>query len=236
MLTWSVIVNRIHEELSLPFQMLEKSDQEIIDYLKRNALPKFEMYFPQKWRLTLDCSDPTVKVPGRFSEYYLIDPDGREIKTITGMISNIQGDLIHGHPIMGPFTFDQVPEWLLAVYQARNMTPFSMYTYHFEFIPPNMIRITPEYTAKCVIEYERSHDPELSSILPELHDVFIDLCIGMFFMNIGRLRQKYSSSHTPFGEIPLNGDALFNEGKEIYDKTIELMKTGSLPNVTIEVG
>ena len=44
MLSWSFVVERIKEELSFPFQMLERSDEQIIDYLRRNALKKFEFY------------------------------------------------------------------------------------------------------------------------------------------------------------------------------------------------
>ena len=58
----------------------------------------------------------------------------------------------------------------------------------------------------------------------------------MLFMMIGRLRKKFSNTTTPFGEIPLNGEDLFNEGKEIYDRTIELMKAGSVPNVIVDIG
>ena len=236
MLTWSTIISRIHDEMSLPFQMLEKSDDQIIDYLKRNALKKFEMYFPQKWRITINCSDPSIQVPGRQSEYYLIDADDREIKNVTAFIPGMGSHLMTGHPIMGPWSFSELEEWSLSVYKARNLMPFSNFNYTTEFMPPNQFRISPNYSSTGVVEYERSHDPELSSINPELNDVFIDLCQGMLFMMIGRLRKKFSTTTTPFGEIPLNGDDLFNEGKDIYDRTIELMKAGSVPNVIVDIG
>ena len=236
MLTWSHIVQRIREEMSLPFQMLEKSDEQIIDYLKRNALRKFEMYFPQKWRLTINCSDPSVQVSGRHSEYYLIDPDDREIKNVTAFLPTMGPHLMNGHPVEGPWSFNQLEEWSLSVFKARNLALFSNFNYTTEFMPPNQFRISPLYNGLGTIEYERSHDPELSTINPELNDVFIDLCQGMFFMQIGRLRKKFSTTTTPFGEIPLNGDALFDEGKDIYDRTIELLKTGSAPNVIVDIG
>ena len=99
-----------------------------------------------------------------------------------------------------------------------------------------MFRVSPKYSGMATIEYERSHDPELSSINPELHDVFIDLCLGMFMMMIGRLRQKYNTTTTPFGEIPLNGDLIYNDGKEVYDKVIDKMETHALTNVVFDHG
>lgn len=236
MLSWSFIIQRIKEELSLPFQMLEFKDDQIIDYLKRNALSKFTFYFPQKWRMTLNCSDPSIQVPGRHSEFYLIDPDDRQIKTIINFYPTIGQHVLSNHPPMGPWTTSELPEWHLSVYNSNLMHPVSNFNYNCEFIPPSMFRITPKFNGKCTIEYERSHDPELSTINPEMEDFFIDLCMGMFFMMIGRLRQKYNSTQTPFGEIPLNGDLIYNDGKEIYDRTIEKFERTTIPNVVFQSG
>jgi hypothetical protein len=236
MLSWSFILQRVKEELSLPFQLLEKSDPQIVDYLKRNALRKFEQYFPQKWRMTLNCALPEIKVSGRTSEFYLIDPDERDIRTVTGFVPTMGPSLFNGHPFMGPWTTGGVGEWALQTYNYGLLQPFSNFNYTTEFIPPNMLRVSPIFSGVCVVEYERTHDPELSSINPELEDIFVDLCLGMFMMNVGRLRQKYNTTSTPFGEIPLNGDGLYNDGKEIFDRTIDLMKTGSIPNVSFEHG
>jgi len=236
MLNWSYITHRIKEELSLPFQMLEKSDEQIVDYLRRNALRKFEQYYPQKWRMTLNCALPEIKVPNRTSEFYMIDPDERDIRTVTEFVPTLGPYLFNNHPWIGPWTTGEVGEWALSTYNSGLLQPFSNFAYTHEFIPPNMIRISPIFSGVCVIMYERTHDPELSSINPELEDVFVDLCLGMFFMMIGRLRQKYNTTSTPFGEIPLNGDAIYNDGKEIFDRTIDLMKMGSLPNVVFDHG
>jgi len=236
MLSWSFIIERIRDEMSLPFQTLEKSNEQIIDYLKRNALKKFEFFFPQKWRITINCADPALQVPGRRSEYYLIDPDEREIKTVVGFVPTIGPYLMNNHPYFGAWTTGQLEEWSLQTFNSGLLQPFSNYQYNTEFIAPNMLRITPRYLNVGVVEYERGHDPELSTINPELHDIFIDLCIGMFMCMVGRLRQKYSTTQTPFGEINLNGDLIYNDGKEIYDRTMELMKNGSIPNVVVDHG
>ena len=236
MLSWSLIVQRIKEEMGHPFQLLEKSDIEIIDYLKRNALRKFEQFFPQKWRMTLNCSSPDIQVPGRRSEFYLIEQDERQIKNVVAFYPTVGPYVFNNHPWFGAWSTNELPEWHLQVFNSGLLQPFSNFAYTTEFIPPNMVRISPIFTGVGVVEYERSHDLELSSINPELEDVFIDLCLGMFMMMLGRLRQKYSTTSTPFGEIPLNGDLIYNDGKEIFDRTIELMKVGSLPNVTIEHG
>jgi hypothetical protein len=235
MLSWSAILKKIRDEMSLPFQQLEISNDQIIEYLKETALPEFTFYFPQKWRMTLNTTDQSVRVPGRNSEFYLLDPDDREIKTVVGVYPTLTRFIYHGHPIKGTMFMD-VEEWHLSVYNSNLNSPYSELKFMHEFIPPNQLRITPTYSGKVVVEYERSHDPELSTINPELQHYFRDLCQGLFFMRVGRLRQKYTNMQTPFGEIPLNGDALYQEGKEIYDKTIEKFERLTVPNVVFDYG
>ena len=237
MLNWSFIVNRIKDELSLPNQPLEKTDDELVDYLKRNALKKFEAYFPDKNIITLDTSDSKVIVPNKKSVFYLYDPDDREILNVVQM-DTTSGDLmVLGHNIWGAWSFEQVPEVALQNANARNTKQFSMFNYTTEFLPPNMLRILPKFEGTCAIEYERSHDPELSTIEPSLQSYFVDLCLGMAEMWIGKLRQKYSSYNTPFGEIQVNGDVIYNDGKDLYDKTIEKLENGSIGlNIRMDVG
>lgn len=236
MLTWSFILQRIKEELSLPFQVLEKSDEEIIDYCKRNSLKTFEQYFPDKNRITLNCADDRIKVPGRVSEFYIIEPDEREILGVIDFIPTMGPLLMNNHPWLGPFSYGEIENWALKTYQAGLLNQFSNFKYNYEFIPPNQLRISPQFNGNCVVEIERSHDLELSTIPPTIQNTFVNLCIGQFLMMIGRIRKKYSSYSTPFGNIELSGDDLFNDGKEIYDRTIDEMKMGSLPNVVFHSG
>jgi len=236
MLSWSAILQRVKEELSLPFQELEKTDEEIVDYLRRNAVKKYSTYFPQKWRLTLDCSDPTIYVPHRTSEYYLVEPDDREIFNVTEFIPQFGNNLLLGHPYLGAWTYEELESWHLQTMRANNLKLWSNFNYNTEFITPNRLRITPRFNGTATIEYERAHDPELSTIIADHYDLFTDLCYGMFGMMIGRIRKKYAPVQTPFGEIQINADDIFNDAKEVYDKCMDKMERGSLPNVIFDHG
>lgn len=237
MLNWSFVINRIKDELSLPNQPLEKTDDEIIDYLKRNALKKFEKYFPDKNIITLNTYDESVQVPNKQSTFYLYDPDDREILNVIQMDTSAGDLMVLGHNIWGAWSFEQVPEVALQNMKARNAKQFSMFNYTTEFLPPNMIRILPKFDGSCAVEYERSHDPELSTIEPSLQDYFVDLCLAMVEMWIGKIRQKFSSYNTPFGEVQVNGDMIFNDGKDLYEKTIDKLENGSIGiNIRMDVG
>jgi len=236
MLSWDHIIQRIKDELSAPHMPLEKTDDELVDYLKRNALKKFEKYFPDRNIITLNTYDTNVQVKGKSSVFYLFDPEDREIINVKDMIEGSGSMLLFGHDIYGAWSYDQLPNITLQNEMARNLIQRSNFNYTIEFLPPNMIRILPTFNGTCAIEYERSHDPELSTIEPSLQDYFIDLCLGMSQMWIGKLRQKYTSYNTPFGEIQVNADTIYNEGKELFEKTIEKLESGSQMNVLIDVG
>lgn len=239
MLNWSFILQKIKDELGYPFQPIERRDDEIIDYCKRNVLRRFEFYFPDKNRITLNTYDNQAKVPHQLSTYYLFDPQGREIKNVRALYTSMGDLLILGHNPFGAWSYDQVPEVALQNMQARSARVYSPWNYTFEFIPPNMLKIMPNYEGQgsLVVEYERQHDPELSTIPPDLAMTFTDLCQGAVEMWIGKNRMRYAQYETPFGQIQVNGDQVYNEGKELFDKTIEKLENSVYcMNTVFEVG
>ncbi len=236
MLNWNRVIQRITEELALPNHMLEKTDMELIDYLKRNALPKLENYCPHEKYYKLTTTDEISKVEGNPSTFYIYDEDDREIYSILEFIHSRSGDYLLGRSYMGPLSWESVQSHELANFNADNAILFSDYNYNFEFIHPNMIRISPQWTGSAIIKYEAAHDPELSTVPAPYQELFIELCMGMVFKNIGRIRSRYSNIQTAFGEISLNADQLITEGQEIYDKTIEKLETTELTNVIFDRG
>lgn len=236
MLTWDFVLKRIKDELALPFQELEKTDEEIIEYCQDNALRKFSWYFPETKRLPIDTRDVNIQVEGISNEYYIIDDDDRDIYGVTEFIPEDGENFFLGAPILPPFGFNEVPNWALKDFEFGNTKPFSWYSYTHEFHPPNRFRITPSYLGNAVVEYERLHAPDLSSISAEFHDLFVDLCYGMFAMMIGRIRKKYNPIATPFGEIQINADEIYTDGQEVYNRTIEKLDGGARPNIVMDVG
>lgn len=239
MLNWSYILDKVKTELGYPFQPVERTDDELIDYCKKYCLKKFEFYFPDKNRITLNPYDQDVRVPNQLSTYYIFDPQQREIKNIRAIYTPMGDLLMLGHNPFGAWSYDQVPEVALQNMQARNARIYSPWNYTFEFIPPNIMKITPNYDGQgnLAVEYEREHDKNLSTIPPDLCTTFTDLCQGMVEMWIGKNRMRYSQYNTPFGEIQVNGSELYNEGKELYDKTVEKMENSIYcMNTVFDVG
>lgn len=233
MISWSYVLQRVKDNLGFPFQGLERTDDEIVDYMKRSVLKKWDYYFPSVNRITLNTYDEKVRVPHKKSCFFLFDPEGREIKNIKAMYNSMGDLMLFGHDTYGAFSYDQVPQIALQNQIASNTKLYSPYNYNVRFYPPNICEITPSFEGSCVIEYERESDPELSEIYPDLEDTFVDLCVGMVEMWIGKNRMKFSTYNTQFGELSVNGESLYSDGKEIYDRTIEKLQSSYMCMNTI---
>ena len=236
MLTWSIILTRIRDELALPNHLLEKTNEQIIEYLKEAALRKIADYVPDVNRLSIDAGDESTHVPLKQSEFYIVDPDDREIFGVLDMYTDYSTDILFGKRFIAAWSMEEVPSFELSNFRAGSTKLFSDFYYLYEFKHPNIICIRPKYNDKFTVEYERAHDPELSTIPKIYETLFIDLCLGMFMKNIGRLRTRYTNIQTAFGEIQLNGEDIKNEGNEILQTTIETLNRTVLTNVVMDRG
>lgn len=236
MISWDFVLTRVKEELTLPFQMLEKTDEEIVDYFKRNTVKKFSRFFPAKFQTVLDTTNPDTMHPTIAGQYLLVDPDNREILNILAVHPTMSKLLILGHPYIGVFNYDSIEDYQLAVNKANALEFWSPYHYTYQFYPPNILRILPDTKGQVTVIYERQIDPELSDIKPELEDDFIELCLAMLQMNIGRLRKRYNNIQTPFGEISLSADDIYTEGKQMYDQLMDKFDQRCLASVTFDRG
>lgn len=237
MLSWSLVLERVLDEMSLPDQFIEKTNDEIKNYLIRTSLRKFSTYFPSKERIALDTADNNIKVQsGRQNEYFLNDADGLEILGISELIPTQSNYNVLGHPYIAPFDYESMPEFALSTFKAMNAYQFSDLNPTVEFMPPNKFRLSSLYRGRFVLQYERMHHADLNTIPNDLSDLFCELCIAQIKMWIGNLRKRYSNINTPFGEVNINGEDLYSTGKELYDSVVEEMKNSSYPPVIFDRG
>tara|TARA_Y100000310_G_C20691081_1_gene822256 strand:+ start:288 stop:1001 length:714 start_codon:yes stop_codon:yes gene_type:complete len=237
MLSWSLVLERIRDEMSLPDQFIEKTDAEVQSYCTRTALRKFSTYFPSVQRIAMDTADNNIKVQdGRQNEYFLNDADGLEILGVSEFIPTQSNLNVLGHPYIAPFDYEGIPDFALSAFKSMNAFQFSDLNPSLEFIPPNRVRMSSLYKGRFVIQYERMHHSELNTVPNDLSDLFTDLCIAMVKMWIGNLRKRYPSVQTPFGEINISGEDLYSTGKELYDSVMEEMKTSSYPPIIFDRG
>lgn len=239
MLDDTKVLRHIKNNLGFPFMTVEWSDEQILQYVKDETIRDWSYYIPDIKKLSLNLTVDSNKVPGRSNEYYLTEPEGREILNVKEIYFD-QGNLYAlGHPPFGVFTEFEIRDWAYRVNQAMTTKMFSSFDYTFEFIHPNVVRISPtptNITAQYItVEYERMTSDDFGEIPNDLHKLFLELALADVMIALGRIRKRYSDIKTPFGDIPLSSE-IFDEGKELRREVIEKLERLFIPNVIIEHG
>lgn len=234
MLNKSLTLNYIKQNLSYPFQVLEMTDEEIFEYLKQYVIVKFSKYLPDVVRLGVNLKEDRHKT-NISNEFRIFDPENCSIIGIVEFIPILGGFAFLGHPIMGVLNFEQVEKFVYDIERSRNAFRYSQFDYTIEFLPPNTIRIEPEYKDYCVLIYERVHPEDLSTIPVWAEDLFLDYCLGHIQILLGNRRKKFSTIQTPYGEVPLNADELKSDGKELIQQVEENLKLHN-PSIIFDVG
>lgn len=241
MLSTTKVLNYIKSELGFPWQFIELTDDEIISHLTSYTLQTFAHYFPDENIIGLNLQTESNRVPSKANEYYITDPEGREILGVSHLYFSAGNLYMFGHPPLGPMSFGELGQWALSVEMAGWVKSFSSFNYTYVFKHPNIISIrpTPNSEQWVAVEYERSHAEDFSTIPNDLQMYFLELCLCDIGIRIGRIRKKYSGGGqgipTPFGNIPLSDD-IFEEFKEKRAEVLEKLTTGALTNVTISFG
>ena len=240
MLNDSKVLKYIKRNLGFPFMHLEWNDNEILDYIKEDTIRDWSYYVPNVKKMPLNLALESNKVPGRINEWYLNEPEGREILNVVDLYFD-QGELYAlGHPPFGVFSHFELRDWALRVENSMSTKMFSSWDHTFEFSHPNVLRISPypfNETKFVTVEYERMSADDFREIPNDLHKYFLDLSLADVMIALGRIRKRYGGGtlRTPFGEIPLESD-IFDEGKTLRSEVIEKLERLYIPNVRIEHG
>jgi hypothetical protein len=238
MLNSSRLLSYIKGNIGFPWQFIELTDAEILEYNVNFTLKEFAHYFPDVNTIGLNLLTASNKVPGKANEYYITDPDGREILNVCNIYFSGGNLYLFGQPPIGPMSVGELPQWALNNEMAGWVKSFSSWNYTIVFRHPNIVSIRPTPTSEewCALEYEREHAEDFSTITNELQMYFCELCLADIMLMIGRIRKKYSGGGqgipTPFGNIPLD-DSIMEEGKERKTAVIEKLTAGALTNVTV---
>lgn len=237
MLNQSRTLEYIKKHLGFPFQPLELRDEEIVEHFSTYTVRDWSQYFPDIKQISINLLLDINKVPGRQNEYLIEDPQGLEILTVKNIYFPLSDMYVFGHPPYGPFTYGDAADWALSTEMANTTKLFSSWDKTFEFKHPNIIRISPipDNIKNCTVEYERMQHEDLSGIENTFQVMFMQLALADIMILLGRVRKRYESLTTPFGQIPLSGE-IYEEGKELRREIIDKLIAGSYTNVIFDKG
>ena len=240
MLNDAKVLKYVKRNLGFPFMHLEWSDEEILEYIKDETIREWSYYIPNVQKVPLNLQLEANKVPGRMNEWYIYEPEGREILNVIELYFD-QGELYAlGHPPFGVFNYHELRDWSLRVHESISTKMFSSWDHTFEFQHPNVLRISPypfNELKQLTVEYERMSSEDFSEIPNDLHKYFLDLALADVMIALGRIRKRYGGGNlrTPFGEVPLESD-IFDEGKQIKSEVLEKLERLYIPNIRIDHG
>lgn len=236
MLNWNIVLNYVKSRVQLPSGYLEKTDSELQSYIEMVSIPDFSTYFPDdEYAAVLVDNDYYKGV--RSGDYKFYDSEDLTIIGIKNCYFPITDLAMSGHPLVGPTDLSGATCWLLDVFKSRLFAKFTDWSFSWIFTPPNNVKIMPyeQCTENFIVHYEREQPTDLRRIPGSLKRSFMDLCAADVMVWIGGLRSMYTETSTPFGNIPLRGEELMQQGNEIKDRLRDLWREETIPPVIIEV-
>ena len=236
MLNWNKVLRYCRGRTALPSSFIEKTDEEIQEWLTLTSLADFSQYYPDWERTGFNISDSSHAHATNSNWFHFFDAEDLEIFGIRECFFPMGGMLAAGHPHMSPMSFGGGPGFALEVFKSRTFAPLSMWSYTYKFVNPNIVEL-PNYnqTDSVVVEYERRQPDDLRKIPAAMERIFMELCCSDFMIWIGGMRTMYQGVNTPFGEVNINGEQLESKGQDLKREVMEKLIEDSKPPVIIDV-
>lgn len=239
MLNWNRLLSYVKGRLGLPSGFIEKTDDELKNWIILTTIPTFSQYYPDDEYVPVIQGNPIYKTDPRRSVYTFHDEEDLDVIGIKEVYFDIGNPILTGHPVLGTFSFSGFPWWSLAVFKSNLFAGSSQWNYSYKYIPPNFVQIFPEdCNSNFVVCYEREHPHDLRKIPSAMNSMFMDLAYADCAIMIGEIRSHYGDGtlNTPFGEIPLMGSQLKQEGQDMKQQLIDKFTDDTIPPIIIERG
>lgn len=233
MQTYNNLLSSIKRSLGSKLNLLEMSDDEIIDGIKEDIIPFFSQYSPLKKYCVIGPNQliPFIPFSGNPKWSYLLPIDLEEyVIDIIDCYINNSNNLFSGTKYNGgisgsvnvfePGVSGVLGSGLVDVginnEYADMISSFSSAN-TWELIPPKTIVFDSKVEYGIVV-YNTIHT-ELNTILPDyFHRLFKPLCIANVKLWIAALRSKYENIETPMGQLRLNWQQLEQEAQQTIER------------------
>jgi len=249
--TWNNLLGFIKRRMGAKLNLLEMSDEELIEGIKEDVIPYFSQYSPAKKFVQLKPSDKVSHVAGYNQWRYRVPvPPGEQIIDIFDAYfssgsswgsddpfegTKSAGGAMHAGESLGAggsfSTFggsgDErfAGEGMIDIAIANSYGDIAAYLAArntWQFFPPNIIEFDEEM-GSAVVVYNTPH-VKLETISPDFYEtIFKKLVLGNVMMWISALRSKYEGLATPFGTVNVNWQKLESDGKEYEQQAQALL-------------
>lgn len=232
--TWNDILGAVKRKLGANLNLLELSDEEIIEGLESDVVPYISQFAPHKNYSILDYTNRIPHRDGRTQWAYEVRSDGNYIIDIYEIYANatsrnayyddpFEGTKYAGGNVMGATSAYGAGSMDIyggaMIQMAINNTFLDaaavfMPKNTWEFIPPDTL-LFDYRIIKAVVVYNTVHT-KLETMQPDIyHTMFKPYCIASVLEWVVAIRTKYENVSTPFGQINLNWQKLEQDSQQI---------------------
>lgn len=248
----NIVLSFIKYHLGYPNNIIELSDDFIIDniILHPHYLVEFSKYCPKEERIYLTADNNELeelkvmrkKNPELFDGINIARGNNLNLDNVNTRMHNRwilnSQNIIIGIKSVDYLRAGSIYELFYNGYYnyGNHVDQASMNLMHamndvvmtHKFYPPNIVEVQgfPRYY-KLMATIEVSHDKDLSSIPPNIRDIFMKFCLYTTASYLLGIRSKYSNLSTTIGEISLNLDFLSNLAEKKNELYASLRHVGN---------
>ena len=239
--SWNDILSYLKLGLGAPLNLLEFSDDELIQNLKDHVLSYFSHYSPNKKYVFITDANK-IKTAGSGQPQFIykipreIDEPIIDILDVYfapyGLLSEEYG--------MYPLNHQGAIDMVIANSYIDAIRSIGV-RQTWEFKSPDLLILDQglsDYSiisgGSCVVQFATIHKT-LDTIEPDFYTLaFKKLCLGQTMLWLAALRNKYESIATPFGQINVNWQMLQETGQRLIEESNQFLTTVP-PDKIIEI-
>ncbi len=221
--TYANLLDYVKLNLGAKTNAFELSDEEIIDVFRDHTLPEFSRYSPliRYYRVTEEenmiTANPTYIYQFKNFCYKIM-----KINDVIGTAS--LGDMDMMYNLSSRQTTYDVTEMLMNA-NYLHMSQIAVPPQTWRFFAPDKIEVI---RSRESMDFQRDFIAELACIHndpttlnPDLYHFLRDLALADIMIYVGRIRSKYESFTTPYGEVQVASRSWVDEGMQLREKVKE---------------
>ena len=227
--SFSNLIDYIKLNLGASTNAFEFTDEEMVDIICEHTLPLFSKYNPliRYYRMTyannLITEEPTYIYQFKNFNYRIM-----KINNIIPTSSVEDLNMLYSQALRTNFM--DVTEFLMNMNYLQ-MSNIAVAPHTWRFFPPDKIEITRTtdaitFSEDFIVDVAVIH-PDPSTVNPDLYVYLRDLALADIMIYIGRIRSKFESFSSPYGEVQVAARSWIDEGNQLRQDTIQAMT--SLP-------
>ncbi len=224
--TYANLIDYVKLNLGARTQAFELSDEEIIDIFREHTIPEFSKYEPliKYYRMTVDenliTENPTYIYQFKNFCYKIM-----KVNNVIGTATLMDMDLLYMQA--GRQTSYDVSEFLMSANYAH-MSAIAIPPQTWRFFAPDKIEVmhssdTMSFNYDFITELACIHENP-TTVNPDMYNYLRDLALADIMIFVGRIRSRFETFTTPYGEVQVASRSWVDEGNQLREKTLESLK------------